>query len=481
MRINHNVTAQLANINLKKTNKKLTSSLESLSSGYKINSAADDAAGLAISKKMRTQIRALDQASRNAEDGTSIIQTAEGALSEIEAIIQRMRELSVQAANDTNILEDRESIQVEIDKLLEEVDRIGSTTEYNGKGLLDGSCTRVVTYDTNGLSTLSISEGVKAGNYEIKLTALATPAVNTLSYTIPAEGVSTIYINEASIEIASTDTLADAEAKIKDACDKLDIEIINGSGSNSLTLQTRAKGSSQFIKLEGAVGTESYTQGTNAEYNVNTSATSAFSSNVVCTADGNNLLIEDSSGFKMQIAVETLSADHTSTDTSTTPPTTTTVPAGSSAALGKTVKIAVYDTGSMLLQIGANEHQTMAVDFPEVSCRTLKFKESSGTSLVNVCSREGASKAISTFDDAIRSVSGTRAQLGAYQNRLDSTVASLDISSENITESMSRIIDTDMAAAMTNYTQESVLVQASTTILAQANNRPQQILSLLQS
>lgn len=478
MRINHNVTAQLANINLKKTNKRLTSSLESLSSGYKINSAADDAAGLAISKKMRTQIRALNQASRNAEDGNSIIQTAEGALSEVEAIIQRMRELSVQAANDTNILEDRESIQVEIDKLLEEVDRIGSTTEYNGKGLLDGSCTRVVTYDTNGLSTLSISEGVKAGNYEITLTALATPAVNTLTYAIPAEGVSTIYINEASIEIASTDTLADAEAKIKDVCDKLDIEITNGSGTNSLELQTRAKGTSQFIKLDGAVGTISSTQGTNAEYNVHSGGTSDFSNNVICTADGNNLLIEDSSGFKMQIAVETLSVDHTSTDASGN---TITIPAGSSAALNNTVTISVYDTGSMLLQIGANEHQTMAVDFPEVSCRTLKFKESSGTSLVNVCSREGASKAISTFDDAIRSVSGTRAQLGAYQNRLDSTVSSLDISSENITESMSRIIDTDMAAAMTNYTQESVLVQASTSILAQANNRPQQILSLLQS
>ena len=117
MRINHNVTAQLANINLKKTNKRLTSSLESLSSGYKINSAADDSAGLAISNKMRTQIRALDQASRNAEDGTSIIQTAEGALSEVAALLQRMRELSVQAANDTNTLEDRDAIQVEVDKL----------------------------------------------------------------------------------------------------------------------------------------------------------------------------------------------------------------------------------------------------------------------------------------------------------------------------------------------------------------------------
>ncbi len=469
MRINHNVTAQLANINLKKTNKRLTSSLESLSSGYKINSAADDSAGLAISNKMRTQIRALDQASRNAEDGNSIIQTAEGALSELEAIIQRMRELSVQAANDTNILEDRESIQVEIDKMLEEIDRIGSTTEYNGKGLLDGSCTRVVTYSENGLSTLSISEGVKAGKYELEVTKLATPARNSLTYSIPSEGVSMLYINEAGIEIASTDTQADVEARIMDVCDKLDIEITSGSGSYTLNLETRATGTSQFIKLDGDGITKSATKGENAEYNVTKGGATGFSNTVVCTADGNNLLIEDSSGFKMQIAVETLSVAHG------------TAGAGTSAALGTKVEISVYDTGSMLLQIGANEHQTMGVDFPEVSCRTLKFKESDGTSLVNVCSREGASKAISTFDDAIRSVSETRAQLGAYQNRLDSTVASLDISEENITESMSRIIDTDMAAAMTNYTQESVLVQASTSILAQANNRPQQILSLLQS
>ena len=186
MRINHNVTAQLANINLKKTNKRLTSSLESLSSGYKINSAADDSAGLAISNKMRTQIRALDQASRNAEDGTSIIQTAEGALSEVAALLQRMRELSVQAANDTNTLEDRDAIQVEVDKLLDEIDRIGSTTEFNGNGLLDGSFTRVVTYDTNGLSTLFLSEEVKAGEYELTINQKATSA--TLNATFPATG-----------------------------------------------------------------------------------------------------------------------------------------------------------------------------------------------------------------------------------------------------------------------------------------------------
>ena len=282
MRINHNVTAQLANINLKKTNKKLTSSLESLSSGYKINSAADDAAGLAISKKMRTQIRALDQASRNAEDGTSIIQTAEGALSEIEAIIQRMRELSVQAANDTNILEDRESIQVEIDKLLEEVDRIGSTTEYNGKGLLDGSCTRVVTYDTNGLSTLSISEGVKAGDYKIKVTDLAEPASRQLVYSIPSEGVSTIYINGASIEISSKDLPEDAEAKIKDACDKLDIEIVgSANGGLTLDLQTRAKGKSQFINLDGAV--DAACKGESRGENASCTLVSGFSDQVVCS------------------------------------------------------------------------------------------------------------------------------------------------------------------------------------------------------
>lgn len=461
MRVNHNISAQLANVNLKKTNNKLAASLESLSSGYKINKAADDAAGIAISNKMRTQIRALDQASRNADDGQSIIQTAEGSLSEIEALLQRMRELSVQAANDTYIVDDRESIQQEIDKLSDEVDRIASTTEFNGNGLLDGSCTRVVTYSENGYSSLAISEGVKAGTYKFELTEKAEPAEGTLNFTIPTTGTSTITINEVTITVASTDTEEAVRSKVISYCDMLDIDV-SGTGK-SLTLNTRACGSAQFISVKGTDDdTTTETRGTDAVIEpISAEADNdddgvAFTDDVVCTSDGKNVTLEDSSGFRMQLSVE---------DT---------------AKVGSEVEVVVYDTGSMILQIGANEHQNIAIDFPEVSCRTLQIRESDGTNLVNVCSQAGASKAITTFDDAIRSVSATRSQLGAYENRLMSTVSSLDISSENMTDAMSRIMDTDMATAMTNYTQESVLSQAATTMLAQANNRPQQILSLLQ-
>lgn len=451
MRVNHNISAQLANVNLKKTNNRLSASLESLSSGYKINKAADDAAGIAISNKMRTQIRALDQASNNADDGQSIIQTAEGSLSEIEALLQRMRELSVQAANDTYIVDDRESIQKEIDELCDEVDRIASTTEFNGNGLLDGSCTRVVTYSENGYSSLALSGDVKAGTYTFELVQKAEPAVGTLNFTIPTEGTSTITINDVNITVSSTDTVDDVRSKVISYCDMLDIDVA-GTGA-SLTLQTRACGSAQSISIQGTDDdTTTVSRGENAKI----STVDGFTGGVVCTSDGKNVTIEDNSGFKMQLSVE---------DTAT---------------VGNEVHVVVYDTGSMILQIGANEHQNIAIDFPEVSCRTLQLRESDGTSLVNVCSQGGATKAITTFDDAIRSVSSTRSQLGAYENRLISTVSSLDISSENMTDAMSRIMDTDMATAMTNYTQESVLSQAATTMLAQANNRPQQILSLLQ-
>lgn len=452
MRINHNVSAKLANVNLKRADKRVAASLEQLSSGYKINKAADDSSGMAISNKMRAQIRALDQASRNSEDGECIIQTAEGALSEIEALIQRMRELAVQAANDVYTLEDRDAAQQEIDQLMDEVDRIASTTEFNGHGLLDGSCTRVVTFNQNGFSSLAVSEQVKAGTYKIEVASLAEPANATINYSIPSTGVNTIQINEASIFIESTDSMEDVDERIISTCNKLGIEASGGNGT--FALQTRANGTSQFIAVQEAGQSEAtVTRGKDAVV----SLTDGFSNNAVVVSDGNNITIEDSSGFEMNIALE------------------------DNAVTNQEIEVAVYDTGSMKIQIGANEHQDLSIDFLEVSCRTLKFRESDGQDLINVCSQEGASRAITTFDEAILAVSNARSRLGAYENRLESTVSSLDVSSENMTESMSRIMDTDMAAAMTDYTQESVLSQAATAMLAQANNRPQQVMSLLQS
>lgn len=452
MRINHNISAKLANVNLKRADTRTGSSLERLSSGYKINKASDDSSGMAISNRMRAQINALDQASRNAEDSQCIIQTAEGALSEIEALIQRMRELSVQAANDVYTIEDRDAAQKEINNLMNEVDRIASTTEFNGHGLLDGSLTRVVTYSENGFSSLSVSDQVKSGVYQVTVNGTATPATDTISYTIPAEGTNTISINGADITIEATDNDATVKQKVVDVCDKLGINVAD-NGGNSFTLTTDANGESQFIQVqEAGQPPKAIVRGQNADV----TAGSGFSA-PTCVYDGNNVTILDDSGFKMQFAIE------------------------DSAPINTAVNVTVYDTGSMLAQIGANEHQDIAIDFMEVSCRTLKFKESDGTNLLNVCSQEGAGRAISIFDEAIRSVSSARTTLGAYQNRLDSTMSSLDVTVENLTDAMSRIRDTDMAAEMTDYTQMSVLSQAATSMLAQANNRPQQVMSLLQS
>lgn len=463
MRINHNISAQLANVNLKRADNRMTASLEQLSSGYKINKAADDAAGMAISNKMRSQIRALDQASRNADDGTSIIQTAEGALSEIESMLQRARELSVQAANDTYTVDDRYAVQKEIDQLLDEVDRIASTTDFNGTKLLDGTCNRVVTFDEIGMDSLGVSSSVLSGTYQVTVNALAEPAQGALSYSIPTQGTSTIKINDTSISISSTDTLDDVYDRVLSVCNMMGIDVAGGSGN--LTLTTKALGVDQNMVLRSSNETADRTvRGKDAEITLTDSATataageeSMFSGKESVRYNGNNITISDNSGFEMNLTLEE----------------------GISA--GDVRNITVYDTGSMKLQIGANEHQNIDIDFAEVSCRTLMLREEDGDNMVNVCSQEGATRAISAFDNAIQSISDYRSNLGAMENRLNSTISSLDISSENMTDAMSRIMDTDMAQAMTNYTQESVLSQAATSMLAQANNRPQQVMSLLQS
>ena len=162
MKINHNISAIKSNIKLQRTNEALEKSVERLSSGYRINRAADDAAGMAISQKMKTQIRGLDQASRNASDGISVIQTAEGALNEVESMLQRMRELSVQAVNETNTSEDREAIQLEIDNLSAEVDRISEDTEFNTKKLLNGDSDRKTYSSSTKVNIVSTSDAVTA-------------------------------------------------------------------------------------------------------------------------------------------------------------------------------------------------------------------------------------------------------------------------------------------------------------------------------
>lgn len=445
MRINHNISAQLANVSLKKADNRLTSSLHKLSTGYKINKAADDSAGMAISNKMRTQIRALDQASRNAADGDSVIQTAEGSLAEIASILQRIRELGVEAANDTYTLEDREAIQEEVDQMLSEIDRISSTTEFNGKGLLDGSSARTIMSNSLAVRPLSTSLEVTRGTYNITVDTIAEPATLTYDFS----GLSTVIINGNEFALSANEE--DATAEIIAACDAMNIDA-QGDLAN-LTLTTRATGSAQQI----AINDEQPEYGKDATITLGDGEpgfdpVDKFS----YIAVGGKVTIVGSDGFEMQLDVL-------------------------KAQAGSEATVRVENAGYMELQIGANEHQTLNVDFAEVNCVCLGLRDSDGVDLINACSQHGATTMLDVLDDAILAVSAARSALGAYQNRLDATQNSLDISSENLTDAMSRIMDTDMASEMTNYTQLSVISQAATAMLSQANNRPQQIMSLLQS
>ena len=452
MKINHNITAQIANVNLKKDERKIGSVLQKLSSGYKITKASDDSAGLAISNKMRTQIRALEQSSRNAEDGRSIIETADAALGEVTNILQRIRELSVQAANDTYTIDDRVAAQDEIDQLLDEVDRISSTTEFNGKKLLDGSSSRAFVCEdgTNNLPParpISVSMEVPAGDYKFTINSKAKPAILTMG--LPSNYPAEVMVNDVTLNVTSAQ---DAETKILDTCDKMNLKCeINGS---SAKITTNTYGSDQKISVVDANGNTQEEVGKDANITLDTTPpASKFESTAKYSVHGNSVVIRDNGGFEMRVEL----ADTTGS-----------------------VNLHVYNAGYMDMQIGANEHQSLSMNFEEVSCNSLGLRDSAGTDTINVCTRKGADNSILKLDDAIKITSAARAELGAYQNRLESTKSSLDVSSYNMTNAMSRIMDTDMADAMTEYTQLNVLQQAATSMLSQANSKPEQIMSILQ-
>lgn len=450
MKINHNVSAQLANINLTKNDNRLSASLQRLSSGYKINRAADDAAGKAISNKMRMQISALDQANRNAADGDSVIQTAEGAMTEIESILQRIRELGVQAANDTYTLEDRSAIQKEVDDMLSEIDRIATTTEFNGKRLLDGSSARTMMSNSLSVDALSVSMAVDRGEYEVVVDAIAESAISGIDITAADK----VLLNGTEFDLSGDPDAV--KAKIIAACDEMNIDV-KESGT-TLELQTRATGSDRQISVKYSNQQQAtITHGKDAKISlVNTDNGFKATETYSCITAGGMVTIKGTGGFEMQLDV-------------------------SKAKVADTATLRVEDAGYMQLQIGANEHQILNVDLAELSTHCLGLRDADGTDLVNACTEWGATTMIAVLDEAIDRVSGIRSTLGAYQNRLEATQNNLDVSSENLTDAMARIMDTDMAAEMTKYTQLSVLTQAATSMLAQANNRPQEIMSLLQS
>ena len=482
MRINHNISALRANNQLKRTNSALDKSIEKLTSGYRINKAADDAAGLAISQKMKTQIRGLDQASRNASDGISLIQTAEGALNEVEAMLQRMRELSVQAANGTNTDEDREAIQSEIDQLNEEIDRISDTTEFNTKVLLNGEVDRKSYSDNAGEKLISLTDEVEAKGYKVTVTQKAAKAsvsgatgiTNLENGCMKEEGK--LCINGQEITINKGEKIEDVYEKLRDLGDSINVEVSYSGGGDIaagkvLKLETKEYGSKQKIEIYsdnknlltslGLSQTTDPVTGKDAKIQLTRKDTTnannpnnalAYTDTTTTSADGNKVKITDKDGFKMVLEIQD----------------------DIDLATAASATITVLEQGPVVLQIGANEGQTVKVSIPEVSSETL------GVSKVNISTEDGAQEALGLLDEAINTVSSIRAKLGAYQNRLDHAIANLDTTSENMSDALSRIEDVDMAEEMSTYTQKNVLAQAGTSMLSQANERPQTVLSLLQ-
>ena len=563
MVVQHNMSAMNANRMLSGVSSAQSKSTEKLSSGYRINRAADDAAGLSISEKMRGQIRGLNQASTNAQDGISLIQTAEGALNESHSILQRMRELSVQAANGTETDDDREAVQNEIEQLQSELTRISDTTEFNTMKLLDGSLgsksatstgakldgASIATFSATTMTSNSLKKDLTniAGStitdtfeidgntfnvdwskgdakdflakYSVDLTNMTDAQTKSFASDLETllnnaakeagiKGTVTVKANATAGQVdiksnndgedssfgfvgttattvtegqANTDSFgavllskqADAnKANTVDATMKVNSTIANGSSFTMTINGTEVKATTTAAINEGDTLKSAATQlqtdiqtavgKYNAAMGTNLTATDFT---VTANKDG-SLSVEYTGDEEITFSF----GEYTDSTTGTT---------GTTASkLGLTNKTSGSSTSNkgITLQIGANEGQTMNFTLDEMSADALGVAGKN----VDLSTQDSAQKATTAIDAAIKKVSAARGQMGAVQNRLEHTINNLDTASENLQTAESRIRDTDMAEEMVNYSKNSILAQAGQSMLAQANQANQGVLTLLQ-
>ena len=519
MRINHNISALNAWRSLDQVNSSMGKTLEKLSSGLRINRAGDDAAGLAISEKMRGQIKGLDMAVKNAQDAISLIQTAEGALTETHSILQRMRELAVQAATDTNTNVDRNQIQAEIDQLREEIDRIARTTEFNTMKLLDGKIesfrpeadVKVVTggnFDLQAslidfktgttlanISGLTIDNGesitinpMNLGDITVKLEAAGTDGTGTIQIEF---GEKIFKVSVESIEDNATDqtvstTIGDLkfEFNISDTLTtgasstdkKLQINSINVSLATAKAVEDVPEGSyvvevGQF-KDEGTspldVRVNYFNEEGLAESLVvdfaNGKAAVIEGEMKATTSEGFSISIDKALAFTWDTGVYDIS------DFNGALPKEEVVDSGVVRAEERW-----YEDTSLIFQIGANEGQNMVAGLDDMRAAALGLTDDS----LKVTDQNSAERTVMVIDAAIHKVSSARAKIGAVQNRLEHTISNLGVASENLTAAESRIRDADMAKEIMEFTKQQILLQSANAMLAQSNMIPQNVLQLL--
>lgn len=542
MRINYNISSIIARNALNNNDTRLSDSIQRLSSGLKINSAADDAAGLAVSRKMSAQLRSLEQANQNANDGVSVVNTADGAMAEMHSILQRMNELSVQAANGTNSDSDRELIQLEIDELVEELDRIAETTEFNAQNLLDGTFSYKGYTNSENIKVMSYEDGVTNGIY----------AIEQIEYTYSESITEFVSADKeaktsTSYEVNNLDTLIDAlvteedliaygvndgqykafpdGAKIKTEEDRIiisaenDFEIkltLNGRDpvdtddtvdTAPVTTTTEVINEYRGVDVVDAAGKiytipilkysdesgDYYTGSGDHKYTTLKNNLSSFLAKEHSDVAADKIEITDftydegTNSFTLTVDADGTTATHTLSmyeepgttvelkdclySKTTSNKKTYTIGGG---GIDNSIKLDMTGMGPMRLQVGANEGQVIAVEIPQL--RAANF----GIDNLDISTKETATAAIDKIGKAINQLSEVRSKIGAYTNRLEHTITNLNTTEENMTAAYSRVMDVDMAKEMTEYSTVQILVQSSTSMLSQANERPQQVLQLLQ-
>jgi flagellin len=514
--INTNVSSLTAQRNLNTSQSSLATSLQRLSSGLRINSAKDDAAGLAISERMTSQIRGLNQASRNANDGISLAQTAEGALGEIGNNLQRIRELAVQSRNATNSQEDRDALQKEAAQLLEEIDRVANQTTFNGTKLLDGSfSSQAFQVGAQQGQTISIDSIADANIAALgSWTSVTTPAANQTGVAPAGSGGS------AGSAATSGSGVFDSSTLLADfSTETVSFAVTDGTTTTTVTLDgdytaggtdlaglvakigsdlgadfavTESGGNITITSALTGVGTEVSVGSFNADADGNTTDSSVTSFPAVTGTDGADAVAPTTgtfsalsgtaftiNGTNIEVGAAADAATRLSdlvtainAQTSTTGVTASTASGvltlSSSGGTGE-INIGGTDTAVVLAQTGLTVGDHAAT--PGAA--------QTGFSALNISSTTGADNAILAMDAALTAVNSSRADLGAIQNRFSSVITNLASSSENLSAARSRIQDADFAAETANLTRAQILQQAGTAMLAQANSLPQNVLSLL--
>ncbi|KAA3627630.1 MAG: flagellin [Proteobacteria bacterium] len=497
--VNTNIASLNAQRNLNRSQSDLNVSLQRLSSGLRINSAKDDAAGLAISERFTSQIRGLNQAIRNANDGVSLSQTAEGALSETGNLLQRMRELAIQSANSTNSASDRAALNSEVNQLKSELDRIASTTEFNGLKVLDGTFTtqsfqvgananQTIAFSIAGatsshlanhsLSAVNATADEGSASTSDAATTLAgvTHQVEAQTLTISGNlGSGTVSVADSASAFAVAAAVNAEEASTGVTAEATNSAVLSGLSAAGTVTLTLGSGSSTATISAAVTTTDLSALATEINNNSGTTGISATYSTGTLTltqADGKDINIENFSHStgSSTIAVQSVNASGTATDSETL-----TDSASDSIIVSGYVTFNSNNSFSVSSSVAAGAGSIL-----NVAANTAVGSSQTLLSTVDISSQTGAQAALNIIDSSLQTISKIRADLGAVQNRFEATISNLGATAENLAAARSRIQDADFAAETAALTRAQILQQAGVSVLAQANVLPQNVLALLQ-